>query len=197
MAANSVRPRVNISTIIGAIYPVGSIYMSVESTNPGTTFGVGTWTAWGSGKVPVGVDVGDASFDTVEETGGAKTVTLDTTMIPSHTHTQNAHTHTQDAHTHTQNAHTHTINDPGHYHAVYVNSGGSGYGPSASTPFRATSVNTSTSATGVTAANATAVNQNATATNQNTTATNQNTGGGLAHNNLQPYITCYMWKRTA
>ena len=24
-----------------------------------------------------------------------------------------------------------------------------------------------------------------------------NTGGGDSHNNLQPYITCYMWKRTA
>lgn len=29
------------------------------------------------------------------------------------------------------------------------------------------------------------------------TATNQDTGGGGAHNNLQPYITCYIWERTA
>ncbi len=25
----------------------------------------------------------------------------------------------------------------------------------------------------------------------------ENTGGDKSHNNLQPYITCYMWKRTA
>ena len=41
----------------------------------------------------VGLDAGDVDFDTVEETGGAKTVTLDTTMIPAHTHIQDAHSH--------------------------------------------------------------------------------------------------------
>ena len=31
------------------MYPVGSIYMSVDSTNPSALFG-GTWVAWRSGK---------------------------------------------------------------------------------------------------------------------------------------------------
>ena len=36
-----------------------------------------------------------------------------------------------------------------------------------------------------------------TAFGSNTTLTLINSGGGVGHNNLQPYITCYMWKRTA
>jgi len=56
------------------VYPVGSIYTSVVSTNPATLFGMGTWSAIGAGRVLVGIDSGDTDFDTVEETGGAKTV---------------------------------------------------------------------------------------------------------------------------
>ena len=34
----------------------------------------------------VGLDSGDADFDTVGETGGAKTVTLTTAQLPAHNH---------------------------------------------------------------------------------------------------------------
>lgn len=57
------------------IYPVGSIYMSATMSSTSqveAAFG-GTWVAWGSGRVPVGVDTADTDFDTAEETGGSKT----------------------------------------------------------------------------------------------------------------------------
>lgn len=34
--------------------------------------------------------------------------------------------------------------------------------------------------------------QSSTGVTENRTAVNNNTGGSKAHNNLQPYITCYM-----
>jgi len=70
-------------------FPVGSVFISVVSTNPATLLGYGTWTAFGAGRVLVGLDSVDTDFDIVEETGGAKTVTLNTTMIPAHSHVQN------------------------------------------------------------------------------------------------------------
>lgn len=49
------------------IYPVGSIYMSVNKVNPSALFG-GTWAPWGAGKVPVCVDENDTDFNEVEKT---------------------------------------------------------------------------------------------------------------------------------
>lgn len=59
-------------------FPVGSIFVTVSASNPATLLGYGTWTAFGTGRVLVGIDPSDADFDTVEETGGSKTVTFST-----------------------------------------------------------------------------------------------------------------------
>ena len=125
-------------TVINAVYPVGSIYISVLSTNPVSLFGVGTWVAFGTGRTIVGVDTGQTEFDTVEETGGAKTHTLALSEIPAHTHTVGAR----------------DSDDGGTNGAVR-------------------------------------------GTDAGVTFPTGSSGGGGAHNNLQPYITVYMWKRTA
>lgn len=75
-----------LSQLLPAVYPVGCIYISTNSTNPATSLGFGTWSAFGAGKVPVGFDSGQVEFDTDEETGGAKTHTLTSAEMPSHSH---------------------------------------------------------------------------------------------------------------
>jgi hypothetical protein len=70
------------------LYPVGSIYSNAtSSTNPGTLLGFGTWTAFGAGRVMVGLDAGNALFDTAEETGGSADA-----VVVSHTHTADSTT---------------------------------------------------------------------------------------------------------
>lgn len=133
--------RNTISDVLNLVYPIGSIYMSVNNVNP-TSFLGGTWESWGSGKVPVGVDVSDANFDTVEKTGGEKTHSLTVSEIPSHEHTSNG---------------------------IPVTKTEGGYVAMRSGTFS----NFSTDIISET----------------------NTTGGSFAHNNLQPYITCYMWKR--
>ena len=190
------------------IYPVGAIYMSVVNTNPSVLFG-GTWVAFGQGQVVVGVSPADADFDAAEKTGGAKTHTLSVAEMPQHTHTQNQHTHTQAQHTHSQNSHFHDL----HYRGTLGNQGAQGgriFGDAnlgGSTghfivPASFSNLpNTVRSAIAVAnparAIGNTATNNFTTATNNFTTPTNNNTGGGGAHNNLQPYVTAYMFKRTA
>jgi hypothetical protein len=82
-----------IASSIAAAYPVGSIYTNAAvSTNPATLLGFGTWSAFGSGRVMVGLDAGNAAFDTLGETGGS----ADAIVV----------------------SHTHTISDPGHNHDI-------------------------------------------------------------------------------
>lgn len=92
-----------VMAIIGPlIYRVGDIVKSTSSVNPGNSIasgglGFGTWEAYGVGRVLVGIDAGQTEFDTVGETGGAKTHTLTTGEIPSHAHTMDARLLTQAA----------------------------------------------------------------------------------------------------
>ena len=46
----------------------------------------GTWEVFGKGKTLVGVDTSDTDFDTVEETGGAKTHSIEVSNLPVHNH---------------------------------------------------------------------------------------------------------------
>tara|TARA_Y100001973_G_scaffold98251_1_gene155567 strand:+ start:235 stop:738 length:504 start_codon:yes stop_codon:yes gene_type:complete len=129
--------------MLETVYPVGSIYINAGvATNPGTLLGFGTWTAFGTGRVIVGVDSSDSDFDTVRETGGSKTDSHALTIaeLPAHTHTVTMSTSDSD-------------------------------------------------------------NDNLSEGNTSGTSSHEtsSTGGGQAHTHdiVQPYITAYMWRRTA
>ena len=70
------------STIFDNIYPVGSIYMSVNNTNPSNLFG-GTWT-----QLKDRFLLGAGSTYTNGSTGGSATQRLSVDNLPSHTHPQ-------------------------------------------------------------------------------------------------------------
>jgi hypothetical protein len=83
-----------VQSVLQVLYPIGSVYSNAtSSTNPATLLGFGTWTAFGAGKVMVGLDSGDATFSTVGNTGGSKDA-----ITVSHTHTA---TSTDSGHSHT------------------------------------------------------------------------------------------------
>jgi hypothetical protein len=143
---SAIQTQIDTKTTLAAVYPVGSIYINAtNSTNPGTLLGFGTWVAFGAGRVPVGIDSSDTDFDTAEETGGAKTVSLSTSQLPSHTH------------------------------SISYTESGPGGGNINATFFAGIENNTAGALSHTTGS----------------------TGSGSAHNNVQPYIVVYMWKRTA
>jgi hypothetical protein len=69
--------------ILNMVYPVGSIYMSVNSTSPATLFG-GTWQ-----QIEDTFLLSAGSTYTAGDTGGEATHTLTTDEMPSHDHNTN------------------------------------------------------------------------------------------------------------
>jgi len=69
-----------LNNIFNLIYPVGSIYTSMNNTNPSSLFG-GTWTA----IVDRFMYCVDPSNGTSGSTGGSKKITVD--QLPPHRHT--------------------------------------------------------------------------------------------------------------
>lgn len=138
-------------------WPVGSIFISVVNTNPNILLGYGTWVAFATGRTLVGIDAGQTEFDTVEETGGAKTHTLTSGEMPAHTHQE-----------------------------LVFNSVSGGTTNALYCAAVATSTMDNVLQGGTSQGNGTAIN-----------LPTGSTGGGGAHNNLQPYIVVYMWKRVS
>lgn len=85
------------------VFPIGSIYMTIDSSfNPATNFG-GTWERFAEGRTIFGVKSGDSDFFTASNNGGAKTknftvagsisgTKLNINHLPAHSHNMN-HNH--------------------------------------------------------------------------------------------------------
>lgn len=146
--------RIKGTSFLESIYPVGSIYMSVNNTDPGTIFG-GTWKRFAEGKTLIGVSSSDSDFNAPSKSGGEKTHTLTVSEMPKHNHTFTGY---------------------GKADALqksnYLSLGGTTYDQYPGIPMGGTW--TSDGYVRI-----------------------DETGGGASHNNMPPYITCYMWVRTA
>ena len=152
--------------LLEKIYPIGSVYISENETNPSEFLG-GEWENYGQGRTLIGAGEGNdgniAKTFANKETGGEYNHTLTIAEMPSHTHIQNPHTH--------------PIRFDGRedlYIGLYAGDVNSPPG-----------VHT----------NWTGGTRTYTAIAESVTATNQNTGESQPHNNIQPYITVHMWKR--
>lgn len=180
-------------------WPIGSIYMTTVDTNPATLFGFGTWTKLPAGKVLLseGNDMG--TIYTNGETGGSKEISIDKSFVPYHTHTM------QDG----SGTHTHTgkvSNNGSHQHAIswgetwgdkygYVESEGNNNMGSEEYDFN--NRNFLTSIAGAHTHTLQIDSSTGSHTHTINPAGTQTQDVVEKHSIIQPYIVCYMWKRTA
>lgn len=160
----------SMGDLIDIIHPVGKIFFTDDPRNPAEYYPGTTWVAWGSGRVPVGVDTSDSDFNAPNKTVGAK----------SHSYTPAG----------TVNGHVLTVNElPSHTHNVnyqHMRMTG-GMSPYIVAQFDSGSSNVGLDDFEVTSQS----------TGNNAAHTHPFTGTASTQSHIQPSITCYMWKRTA
>ncbi|MDO5827312.1 MAG: hypothetical protein Q4Q19_03520 [Methanobrevibacter sp.] len=166
-----------ILDLIDVIYPIGSIYMSVNNVNPASLFGG----EWEQIKDKFLLSSGDV-YSNQSEGGSADAV------VVKHNHTQNSHNHTQNSHGHLPSGgdsrrFMSSPNGCGWSELAGANVSGSGYYYVAT---NSTSHNVYNEGIGTTVA-----------TNQAATATNKEAGVDGTGKNLPPYLAVNVWKRTA
>jgi hypothetical protein len=116
-----------LQSALQRMWPVGSVFTTTSDSHPSNQLGFGAWEEFGAGRVLVGLDSGDVDFDTLEETGGAKTAahTHDTGTLATSAHAGTAvadhaaHTHSVTSNVAVANhsSHTHTYTEvPNHTH---------------------------------------------------------------------------------
>lgn len=177
----------SMAEVLAAVYPVGCLYTTTDGTNPATTFGFGTWAAFGAGRVMVGYDSGDTDFDTAEETGGAKTRTPSAhsgAAVAAHA----AHTHavTSNVAVGDHGAHTHDIASQLATPDLFTsNTGGTGVSGRSGNP-------SATLTHSVTNNAVTSGDPSASLTHSVTQPSDHS-----AISVVQPYIVVHVWKRTA
>ena len=158
--------------VLKKIMHVGYIHFSTVNINPAELFGFGTWEAMPAGRVLLAqgkVETENYTHNFVAgETGGEFVHQLTVGELPSHNHS---------ASTNTTGEHSHSVqcNAP-HNDPVWSNGNILGR---AETKYGINSYTTSNSG------------------NHTHNIVINSTGEGQAHNNLQPYISCYIWQRMA
>jgi hypothetical protein len=183
------------AALAASVYPVGSLYLNAtNATNPATLLGFGTWVSFGAGRMPVGFNAADPLFDAAEETGGSKDATL-----VSHNHTGNTGTESA-GHSHGFSGTTSGVGDHQHYPSVNGNTNGYAYGGDAYNVTRGSTdglyQNTPTTPAGA-HSHTFSGNTGGISANHTHGFTTSTSGSSATNANLPPYITVYMWKRTA